>query len=102
MSSDPFEFPPFEFPPLNFRMITANQANAGLRGPGGAPGGALAGTGGARNGVDGQIFPGTAGGAGLSGFGIGGGHDPLTNSVVIDNTNISGNSASSADNDVSS
>jgi hypothetical protein len=81
-------------------LITMNQANAGKGGTGSAAGVPQAGTGGATNGADGQNLPGTAGHAGVSGTGLGGG-SASGGSVMIDNTNVTGNSASTADNDVS-
>jgi hypothetical protein len=82
-------------------VITANQANAGLGGTGGAPGIALAGAGGSPGGMAGNVFPGSSGTAGSAGLGIGGGLDLVAGGmVVIDNTTISGNHATTTDNDV--
>ncbi len=51
---------------------------------------------------NGQAHPGAAGVAGVAGVGIGGGLDLLPGgTVTIDNTNITGNTASTSDNDVS-
>ena len=82
-------------------LITANQANAGPGGSGGAAGVPQAGAGGIPNGAAGQTHAGTAGATALSGTGIGGGLDLLTGgTVVIDNTTITGNTAATSDNDV--
>jgi hypothetical protein len=49
----------------------------------------------------GQVNPSSAGPAGLSGVGVGGGLDLLTDgSVVIDNTNVTGNNSTTTDRDV--
>ena len=67
-----------------------------------ARGEARAGAGGAPGGFPGSAFPGTAGTAGVSGVGVGGGLDLLLGgTVVIDDTTITGNQASTNDNDVS-
>jgi hypothetical protein len=82
--------------------ITDNQANSGLGGAGGQGGTAFEGTFGRPNGLAGTATQGTAGANGVSGAGIGGGLDRLTGGIaMIANTNITGNSASTADNDVS-
>ena len=60
-----------------------------------------AGAGGSPNGAAGLTHPGNAGATALSGTGIGGGLDLLTGgTVVIDNTTITGNTATTSDNDV--
>jgi hypothetical protein len=87
--------------------ITGNQAKNGLGGAGGQGGDAFEGVGGRSgtgkpNGLVGTATQGTAGANGVSGAGIGGGLDRLTGSdATISNTNITGNNASTADNDVS-
>ena len=82
--------------------ISANQANQGSGGRGGAAGGAIGGQGQTPGGPAGQAFPGIAGVAGVEGVGLGGGLDFFPGGdVTIDNTNITGNNASTADNDVS-
>ena len=82
--------------------ITDNQANSGLGGAGGQGGDDVAGLGGRPNGLFGTAVPGTAGANGVSGIGIGGGLVYLTGGIaMIANTNITGNRASTADNDVS-
>ena len=59
-----------------------------------------AGAGGSPNGAAGLTHPGNAGATALSGTGIGGGLDLFTGgTVVIDNTTITGNTATT-DNDV--
>ena len=82
--------------------ITANQANGGPGGQAGAGGIASVGNGGAPGGSTGfTAIPGTPGASGTSGRGIGGGLGSFPGAnTTIDNTNINGNSASSADNDV--
>ena len=82
--------------------ITGNQANRGLGGAGWLGGGAQAGLGGTPGGFPGTAILGTAGTTGPSGVGIGGGLDLLPGgTVVIDDTTITGNQASTNDNDVS-
>ena len=81
--------------------VTANLAVLGPAGMGGSAGSATAGQGGP-NASTGTASAGTAGAAGLRGDGFGGGlyrRDPAT--VSITNTTISGNNASTADNDLS-
>ena len=78
--------------------ITANQANGGPAGLGGAGGGAAGGQGQAPGGTAGQAFPGTPGVAGVAGAGIGGGLELFPGGhVTIDNTNITGNTASTSE-----
>ena len=82
--------------------ISANQADRGSAGAGGTAGGAIGGQGQAPGGPAGQAFPGIAGVAGVEGVGVGGGLDFFPGGdATIDNTNITGNNASTADNDVS-
>jgi hypothetical protein len=83
-------------------LIVANQAIAAGSGAiGGAAGVANAGAGGSPNGVAGLTPPGNDGLTALSGPGIGGGLDLLTGgTVVIDNTTITANSATTSDNEV--
>jgi hypothetical protein len=82
--------------------ITGNQAFLGLGSSGGAAGGASAGNGGVLRGFPGTAEPGTPGVAGVNGVGIGGGLDLFPNGIVrIDTTNVTGNFASTGDNDTS-
>ena len=82
-------------------LITANQATAGAGGPGAAPGIAQAGTGGTPGGTNGQVFPGNRGRTGTAGTGVGGGLDLIAGgTVVIDNTTLTGNTATTSNNDV--
>jgi hypothetical protein len=82
-------------------VITGNSAHAGPGSAGGSLGVAQAGTGGSPSGAAGTSFPGHFGTAGTAGTGVGGGLDLITGgTVVIDNTTISGNSATTTDNDV--
>ena len=82
--------------------VTGNQANRGPGGAGGLAGGVVAGDGGTPHGTAGAAFPGSPGAAGVAGVGVGGGLDLLPGgTVVIDNTTITGNTASTTDNDVS-
>jgi hypothetical protein len=82
-------------------VITGNSAAAGIGGAEGSLGVAQAGTGGSPSGVSGGSFLGHFGTAGTPGTGVGGGLDLVTGgTVVIDNTTISGNSATTTDNDV--
>jgi hypothetical protein len=81
--------------------ITANQAILGAGGRGGLGGGASAGNGGAPNGSAGTASTGTAGLGAVSGVGDGGGLTRfLGGSVTIDSTNITGDNASTAGNEV--
>ena len=62
----------------------------------------VAGAGGTPNGIPGSAFPGSPGAAGVSGVGVGGGLDLIPGgTVVIDDTTITGNLASTSNNDVS-
>jgi hypothetical protein len=81
--------------------ITANLANGRPGGTGGPAGATNAGLGAPPVGSNGLAFPGSPGGTGSSGVGIGGGLglDP-GGTVVIDNTTITGNHATTTDNDV--
>src|SRR5262249_1166900 len=82
--------------------ITTGQANRGLGGPGGAAGGAIGGPGQAPGGTDGQAFPRGPGAAGGAGMGRGGGiHLVPGGKVTIDDTRVTGNNASTGNNDVS-
>jgi hypothetical protein len=82
--------------------ITANQATLGLGGSAGMVGAGQAGQGGAPNGAPGSAVPGTPGLDGRSGAGLGGGLFRSTgDNATIANTNITGNHASTADNDES-
>jgi hypothetical protein len=82
-------------------VITANQANRGLGGVGGKAGTGFGGLGGQPNGVIGPSVNGTTGADGAPGTGSGGGlvQSP-TMAVAIKNTTITGNTASTANNDV--
>jgi hypothetical protein len=81
--------------------VTANQANRGLGGPGGQGGDGFGGSGGRLNGAAGAGLAGPAGPAGLAGAGVGGGVVRDTSLIVtINNTNITGNTASTTGNDV--
>ena len=87
--------PPFE--PARRYVIGAEAIGAG-----GPAGGAAAGAGGFPGGTAGSVFPGSPGAAGVSGVGVGGGLDLIPGgTVVIDDTAINGNPASTHDNDVS-
>jgi hypothetical protein len=81
--------------------ITGNQAKGGIGGAGGQGGGAFAGQGGHPNGLAGSASQGAAGADERAGAGLGGGlvRDPSPN-VTINNTKITGNTASTAGNDV--
>ena len=80
--------------------ITGNQATAGPAGAGGAGGSAFAGAGGSMA-ARGGVIPGKAGKAGTAGMGIGGGLDLIAGGhATIDNTTVTGNHASTSDNDV--
>ena len=83
-------------------LITANQANAGgreERGPAGASESPVPAV--VRAEHAGPAFPGTPGASGLSGTGIGGGLNLLAGgTVVIDDTNITGNHATTSNDDV--
>ncbi len=82
-------------------VITANSASSAPVGGGSNLGIAQAGTGGSPSGTAGTAFPGHFGTAGNSGTGMGGGLDLITGgTAVIDNTTITGNSATTTDNDV--
>jgi hypothetical protein len=82
-------------------VITGNSAAAGIGGAGGSFGVAQAGTGGSPSGAAGASFLGHSGTAGTSGTGVGGGLDLITGgTVVIDNKTVSGNGATTTDNDV--
>jgi hypothetical protein len=82
-------------------LITANQANRGLGGAGGKGGIGVGGPGGQPNGGIGLSVNGTTGADGAPGTGSGGGlvQSP-TKAVVIMNTTITGNTASTENNDV--
>ena len=61
-----------------------------------------AGAGGTPSGTAGSAFPGSPGTAGVSGVGVGGGLDLIPGgTAVIDDTTVTGNHASTNDNDVS-
>jgi hypothetical protein len=82
-------------------MITGNQAIRVVGVPGGSGGGATGGQGGTPGGSNGQAHPGTPGATGTAGLGVGGGLDLAPGgTATIDNTTISGNSASNTGNDV--
>jgi hypothetical protein len=82
--------------------ITGNKSNRGIGGPAGAGGAATAGKGVAGKVPDGTAKPGKVGVGAVAGTGIGGGLERIPgSSVTIANTNITGNSASTAGNDVS-
>ena len=80
-------------------MITANQAFSASGGQAGAAGSTTAGTGGSLLGVNGTATPGSAGATDLFSVGIGGGIATF-GTANIDNTTITGNHASTNDNDV--
>jgi hypothetical protein len=82
-------------------VITANQANRGLGGAGGQGGGAFAGLGGQPNGVIGFAIQGITRADAPPGTGQGGGlvQSP-TMAVAIKNTRITGNTASTSNDDV--
>jgi hypothetical protein len=82
-------------------LITANLANGSAPGSGGMKGDATAGRRGGPGGTAGSILPGSPGVNGAAGAGIGGGLDlgPAGMSV-IDNTTITGNHASTSNDDV--
>ena len=81
--------------------ITANLAILGFAGPGGFAGGATPGQGGP-NSSAGTATAGTPGPQGSPGVGLGGGLDRLSAAdVFITNTSITGNKASTADDDTS-
>ena len=62
---------------------------------------ATAGAGGSSNGAAGQTHPGNAGALGLSGTGMGGGLVLVTGgTVLIDDTTVTGNTATTSDNNV--
>jgi hypothetical protein len=81
--------------------ITANQAARGSGAPGGSGGNASAGAAGEIGGTAASaVFPGASGADGTPGNGVGGGlFRYRSNKVTIEDTNITGNSASTADND---
>jgi hypothetical protein len=83
-------------------LITANQATAGPSGLGGSDGNAVAGQGGSPGGATAKaLYPGSAGAAGISGQGQGGGLARNSGeSIAIDDTAIAGNTASPSDGDV--
>ena len=82
-------------------LITANQASAGLGGAGAAAGIPVAGSGGIPGGVPGQTFPASSGTAGQPGTGIGGGLNLIAGgTVVIDDTMVTGNHATTNNDDV--
>jgi hypothetical protein len=75
--------------------ISGNQASFGRAGLPGAGAGAAGGQGGAPNGSAGRAMPGSAGALAGNGKGIGGGLFRAPNAkVLINNTRITGNSAS--------
>jgi hypothetical protein len=80
--------------------ISGNQANRGLGGVGGRAGTGFGGLGGQPSGAIGLSLNGTTGADGTSGTGLGGGlvQSP-TMAVVINNTTITGNTASTASNE---
>jgi hypothetical protein len=80
-------------------VITSNQANSGLGGAGGQGGEAFEGIGGQPNGVVGSATQGFTKPDAAAGSGIGGGvvQNPT---VTIKNTTITGNTASTSNNDV--
>jgi hypothetical protein len=82
-------------------LFTANQAIRGAGGAGGAAGTATAGPGGSPGGTPGYTFPGTPGAQGSPGTGSGGGLflDPAGTATIKDTT-ITGNQASTSNNDV--
>ncbi len=83
-------------------MVRGNTAIRGVGGSGGTKGGASAGSGGTPNGSSGTAFLGAAGAVGRAGVGLGGGlARPTSASVTLADTSITGNIASTEDNDVS-
>ena len=82
-------------------LITANQAFGGLGARGNDAGVPQAGAGGTPNGAAGLTHRGNDGAIALSGTGIGGGLYLFAGgTVVLDNTTITGNTATTSDNDV--
>ena len=82
--------------------ITLNLANFGVGGAGGAAGNGGGGKGGLPGGTAGLAFPGKPGAPAVGGSGIGGGlYQSTSSAVTIANTDITGNTASNRDNDVS-
>ena len=83
-------------------LVTTNQANLGQAGAGGARGNInVVATGGSPGGTAGQTVLGNPGTAGLIGTGLGGGLDlEAGGTATIDNTTITGNTASTNDNNV--
>jgi hypothetical protein len=82
-------------------VIRANHANAGLAGMAAGGGATTAGSGGTPNGTAGQASPGGAGKDGLAGVGVGGGLNSLVGKqVTLEDTTITGNTASTAGDDV--
>ena len=80
-------------------MLLRFHAGSGVRG--GNLGAAQAGIGGSPSGAAGTSFPGKFGTAGTTGTGVGGGLDLITGgTAVIDNTSITGNSATTTDDNV--
>ncbi|MFO0893192.1 MAG: hypothetical protein U0790_29145, partial [Isosphaeraceae bacterium] len=83
-------------------LITGNQANRGLPGAGGLAGNLQVGGGGTPGGAAGTAFPGTAGSTGPNGVGIGGGLNLFPGgTAAVSDTTITGNTATTADSDVS-
>jgi hypothetical protein len=81
-------------------IITGNQAIQGLHGSGGPSSAAsTGGSGGTPNGNSGLAFVGDPGADGFDGVGLGGGI-VTTGTATIDNTTITGNHASTNDDDV--
>jgi hypothetical protein len=81
--------------------ITGNEVNGAPGGAGGAGGRGIGGPGMSPGGFAGQSIPGKAGAAGAADSGSGGGLilDPQ-GTAIIDNTNITGNTAAGSENDV--
>ena len=81
--------------------ITTNLASASQGGTGGAAGAVTVGLGASPGGSNGLAFPAGPGGTGSSGVGIGGGVDlEIGGTAIIDNTFVTGNHATTSDNDV--
>ena len=80
-------------------VITTNQANAGSAGSAGLAGSATLGAAGTPGGISGKATPGSNGSVDTFRVGIGGGI-AIIGTAVIDNTTISGNTATTADPDV--
>ena len=82
-------------------LFTGNLADSGAGGIGGGRGSATGGMGGMSGGQNGTSTPGSQGPSGLSGSGIGGGLNLESGGTAkILNTNVTGNRASTTDDDI--